>query len=111
MIINGKPRNYDIMNDFKQLKFVRNSFPKPNDVRLQNNKIEQETHQKKINELQLQLKKIEPEIRSLEETQINLRNSLEAKNKQFNEIKKTNSDDINQKNFLINRINKLIPIK
>lgn len=75
------------------------------------NKIEQETHQKKINELQLQLKKIEPEIRSLEETQINLRNSLEAKNKQFNEIKKTNSDDINQKNFLINRINKLIPIK
>ncbi len=75
------------------------------------NKIEQETHQKKINELQLQLKKIEPEIRSLEETQINLRNSLEAKNKQFNEIKKSNSDDINQKNFLINRINKLIPIK
>lgn len=75
------------------------------------NKIEQETHQKKINELQLQLKKIEPEIRSLEETQISLRNSLEKKNKQFNEIKKTNSDDINQKNFLINRINKLIPIK
>ncbi len=75
------------------------------------NNIEQETHQKKINELQLQLKKIEPEIRSLEETQINLRNSLEVKNKQFNEIKKTNSDDINQKNFLINRINKLIPIK
>ena len=75
------------------------------------NKIEQETYQKKIAELQLQLKNIEPEIHFLEETQIGLRNSLEAKNKQFNEIKRTNSDDINQKNFLINRINKLIPIK
>ncbi len=75
------------------------------------NKIEQETHQKRITELQLQLKKIEPEIQSLGEAQITLRNSLEAKNKQFNEIKKTNSDEINQKNFLTNRINKLIPIK
>lgn len=75
------------------------------------NKIEQEIHQKKITELHSQLKNIEPEIYSLNEAQIKLRNMLEEKNEQINEIKKKNSDEINQKNFLTNRINKLIPLQ
>lgn len=75
------------------------------------NKIEQETHQKRITELQIQLKNIEPEIHFLEGEKSKLRSLLETKNKQFNDLKKTNSDEINQKNFLTSRINKLIPIK
>lgn len=75
------------------------------------NKIEQETHQKRITELKLQLKNIEPEIHLLEEEKNKLRNLLETKNKQFDEIKRKNLDEINHKNFLTGRINKLIPIR
>lgn len=72
---------------------------------------EQETLQIKINELNEQIKNIEPEINSLEDTHNALRMSLEEKNSQISEIKKANSDEISNKNFLTNRINKLVPIK
>lgn len=75
------------------------------------NKIEQETYQNKTTELKGQLKNIEEEIKTEQDIQNDLKKEHEGKIEEINEIKKINSNEINHKNFLVNRINRLIPIK
>ena len=75
------------------------------------NEIEQKTFREKEIELNNQLKDIESKIRTDEETQNELRNAQSEKAKEIAEINKINSGEIIHKNFLTDRINKLIPIK
>ena len=72
---------------------------------------EVEILQRKINELNEQIDNSQPEIDTLEDTQNELRKKLEVKNSQINEIKRSNADEINTKNFLSKRSSKLIPVK
>ena len=75
------------------------------------NEIEQKTFREKEIELNNQLKHIESKIRTDEETQNELRKKQSEKAKEISEINKINSGEITHKNFLTDRINKLIPIK
>lgn len=75
------------------------------------NEIEQKTFREKEIELNNQLKDIESKIKIDEETQNELRKKQSEKTKEIDEINKINSGEITYKNFLTNRINKLIPIK
>lgn len=72
---------------------------------------EVEILQNKINELDEQIINSKSEIDTLEDILNELRMKLDVKNSQINEIKISNSDEINIKNFLSKRIGKLIPIK
>ena len=75
------------------------------------NEIEQKTFREKEIELNNQLIDIESKIKIDEENQNELRNKKSEITKEIDEINKINSGEITYKNFLTDRINKLIPIK
>ena len=75
------------------------------------NEIEQKTFREKEIELNNQLIDIESKIKIDEENQNELRKKKSEKTKEIDEINKINSGEITYKNFLTDRINKLIPIK
>ncbi len=75
------------------------------------NEIEQKTFREKGIELNNQLIDIESKIKIDEEIQNELRKKKSEKAKEIEEINKINSGEITYKNFLTDRINKLIPIK
>ncbi|MGZ5486804.1 MAG: AAA family ATPase, partial [Nitrososphaeraceae archaeon] len=75
------------------------------------NEIEQKTFREKEIELNNQLIDIESKIKTDEEIQEELIKKKSEKAKEIAEINKINSGEITYKNFLTDRINKLIPIK
>lgn len=75
------------------------------------NEIEQKAFREKEIELNNQLIDIESKIKTDEEIQEELIKKKSEKTQEIDEINKINSGEITYKNFLTDRINKLIPIK
>ena len=81
------------------------------DQKEKTNEIEQKTFREKEIELNNQLIDIESKIKTDEEIHEELIKKKSEKTKIIDEINKINSGEITYKNFLTDRINKLIPIK